>query len=90
MIDVPNNLHRLVKSIASSKGETIKHFVLRAMESVAKQEAGKINIDDNCDFISEEEADNLLKPYILALVDDIKNDKEEVLDSEDFFDELAK
>ena len=91
MIDVPDNLHRLVKSLASSKGETIKHFVLRAMEDSAKQEASKINISNsNQEFINEEEADNLLKPYLLALVDDIQSGKEKVIDSEIFFNELAK
>ncbi len=89
MIDVPDNLHRLVKSLASSKGETIKHFVLRAMEDSAKQEASKIS-NSNQEFINEEEADNILKPYLLATVDDIQSGKEKFIDSESFFNELAK
>jgi hypothetical protein len=88
MIEVPDNLHRLVKTVASSKGETMKHFMLRAMEFVAKQEA-KINTN-NSDNINETEADNLLKPYLSKLVDDISNGKEGLVDSRAFFDELAK
>lgn len=88
MIEVPDNLHRLVKTVASSKGETMKHFMLRAMEFVAKQEAN-INID-NSDNINETEADNLLKPYLSKLVDNISSGKEELIDSKTFFDELTK
>ncbi len=88
MIEVPENLHRLVKTVASSKGETMKHFMLRAMEFVAKQEA---NIDTNIsDNINETEADNLLRPYLSKLVDNISRDKEALVDSKTFFDELAK
>ena len=91
MIDVPDNLHRLVKSLASSKGETMKHFVLRSMEYLVKQEVGNSNISNsNQEFINEEEADNILKPYLLTLVDDIKNGKEKVINSKPFFNELAK
>ena len=88
MIEVPDNLHRLVKTVASSKGETMKHFMLRAMEFLAKQEA---NINTNTsDNINETEADNLLKPYLSKLVDNISSDKEGLVDSKTFFDELAK
>jgi hypothetical protein len=88
LIEVPENLHRLVKTVASSKGETMKHFVLRAMEFVAKQEANSnTNTSDN---ISETEADNLLKPYLSKMVDDISSRKEGLIDSKTFFDELAK
>ena len=88
MIEVPENLHRLVKTVASSKGETMKHFMLRAMEFLAKQEANSnTNTSDN---ISETEADNLLKPYLSKLVDDVSSGKEGLVDSKTFFDELAK
>jgi hypothetical protein len=88
MIEVPDNLHRLVKTVASSKGETMKHFVLRAMEFLAKQEANSnMNSSDN---ISETEADNLLKPYLSKMVDDISSRKEGLVDSKTFFDELEK
>ena len=91
MIEVPDNLHRLVKSLASSKGETMKHFVLRSMEYLVKQEVSNSNISNaNQEFISEEEADHLLKPYLLALVNDVQNGKEKIIDSKIFFNELAK
>ena len=60
---------------------------LRAMEFITKQEARITNTSDN---INEAEADNLLKPYLLKLVDNISNGKEELFDSEEFFDELMK
>ena len=88
MIEVPDNLHRLVKTVASAKGETMKHFMLRAMEFVARQEANiNINTSDN---INETEADNLLKPYLSKLVDNISNGKEDLVDSKTLFNELAK
>jgi DNA-directed RNA polymerase len=97
MIDVPDNLHRLVKTIATSHGETMKNFVLRAMESLVKQEVATSNANNNSttnstahEFINEEEADNLLKPYLSALIDNVKNGKDYVMSSEAFFDELKK
>ncbi len=91
MIDVPDNLHRLVKSLASSQGETMKHFVLRAMEVLAKKEINKTSTTNpNEEFINEEEAEHLLKPYLSNLVHDIDNGKEKTIDSESFFKELDK
>lgn len=60
---------------------------LKAMEFVTKQEA---RITNNSDNINEAEEDNLLKPYFSKLVDNISNGKEELFDSEEFFDELMK
>ena len=91
MIEVPENLHRFIKIVASSKGETMKHFVLRAIESLVKQEARtEISNSNNQEFITEEEADNLLKPYLSAIVADIEKGSEKVMDSKTFFGELAK
>jgi hypothetical protein len=90
MIDVPDNLHRLVKTIATSQGETMKHFVLRAMENLAKQEAKIKNDNSIHELIGEDEADNFLKPYLSTLVAKITNGEEKVMSSESFFKELAK
>jgi hypothetical protein len=89
LIDVPDNLHRLIKTITVSKGETIKHFVLRAMNEMAKQEV-KSNVSHTNDLISEDEADALLKPYLKSLVNDIDNGKEKTISSSEFFKELGK
>lgn len=45
--------------------------------------------DENQEFLTEEEADNLLKPYLSQLVEDIKNGDEKVMKSEEFFNELS-
>jgi hypothetical protein len=88
LIDVPDNLHRYVKTVASSKGESLKKFVLRAMENLANKESGNFNQDFA--VIDEETANKALSPYLSSLVKNIDSGEELVLDSESFFDELNK
>ena len=63
LIEIPDNLHRLVKTLATAKGETMKNFVRRSMENLAKHEANNENINDV----------NFLKPHLTNLVDKISN-----------------
>ena len=63
LIEIPDNLHRLVKTLATAKGETMKNFVIRSMENLAKHEANNENINDV----------NFLKPHLTNLVDKMSN-----------------
>ena len=65
LIEIPDNLHRLVKTLATAKGETMKNFVIRSMENLAKHEANNENINDV----------NFLKPHLTNLVDKMSNNK---------------
>jgi hypothetical protein len=66
LIEIPDNLHRLVKTLASAKGETMKNFVIRSMENLAKHEANNENINDV----------NFLKPHLTNLVDKMSNNNQ--------------
>lgn len=88
LIEVPDNLHRLVKSVASSKGESLKNFVLRAMAQLIKQETK--NAAQISHTISEAEADELLKPYLLTLANNVANKKAKTINSDKFFSQLKK
>jgi hypothetical protein len=66
LIEIPDNLHRLVKTLATAKGETMKNFVIRSMENLAKHEANNENINDV----------NFLKPHLTNLVDKISNNNQ--------------
>ena len=63
LIEIPDNLHRLVKTLATAKGETMKNFVIRSMENLAKHEANNENINDV----------NFLKQHLTNLVDKMSN-----------------
>ncbi|MFZ9470713.1 MAG: hypothetical protein ACO26G_06690 [Rickettsiales bacterium] len=66
LIEIPDNLHRLVKTLATAKGETMKNFVIRSMENLAKHEANNENINDV----------NFLKPHLTNLVDKMSNNNQ--------------
>ena len=66
LIEIPDNLHRLVKTLATAKGETMKNFVIRSMENLAKHEANNENINDV----------NFLKPHLTNLVDKMSNNSQ--------------
>ncbi|MES2678101.1 MAG: hypothetical protein V4612_07335 [Pseudomonadota bacterium] len=95
IIDLPTDLHRAVKSFTGANGETMKHFFISAAEeklkyqkTQSKNKISKKKIKD--EFISEEEADAMLKPYLIRLVKRINEGKEKVLSEQEFFAELAK
>lgn len=52
LIEVPDNLHRLVKTVASSKGETMKDFIIRAIQELVRQET-KIDPENFNNVIDE-------------------------------------
>jgi len=66
LIEIRDNLHRLVKTLATAKGETMKNFVIRSMENLAKHEANNENINDV----------NFLKPHLTNLVDKMSNNNQ--------------
>jgi hypothetical protein len=86
-IEIPDSLHRTIKSFASANGETIKDFFIAAVtEKLKKLPKNKIitkkpmkkNKNKLPKYISEKEADKMLKPYLLRLIKRIENGEEEV------------
>jgi len=55
LIEIPDNLHRLVKILASAKGETMKTTIIRSMENLIKQET---NIENITNFSSSSQEIN--------------------------------
>jgi hypothetical protein len=86
-LEIPDNLHRTVKSFASAHGETIKDFFVDAVVTKLKtSHKTKTKIPTktmkkphkkNSKYITEKEADKLLRPYLLRLIQRIENGEEE-------------
>ena len=79
LIDLPNPLHRMIKSIASSKGEPMKNIIMESLENLVKKEInadGKYSKNEN---ITEKEADEMLRPYIIKLANRIDTGQEDLL-----------
>lgn len=101
-IEIPDSLHRTVKSFASAHGETIKDFFVdaaterlkkRSKESPknsAKKTAAKKIAKKSSKYITEKEADKMLKPYLLRMIKRIENGEEEVYSKEEFFKKLKE
>ena len=91
IIDLPTELHRAVKSFTGANGETMKSFFISAAEEKLKYQTkvnSKKKIKD--EFITEEEADAMLKPYLIRLVKRINEGKEKTYSWEEFQRELKK
>lgn len=103
-IEIPDELHRAVKSFASIKGTTIKdYFVELATEDLRKsnnmeeskslKKSSKISTEKSkksSKYITEKEADKMLKPYLLRLVKRIESGEEEVYSWEEAKKELNR
>ncbi len=91
IIDLPTDLHRSIKSFTGANGETMKNFFISAAtEKLKYQNKVKSKKKVKDEFITEEEADAMLKPYLIRLVKRINEGKEKVLSEKEFFEELSK
>ena len=88
IVEIPDPLHRLIKTLAGAKGETIKSLVLRAIENVVRQEAHieVKNIDNK--YLTEEQTDEMLKPVLMKYVNQVKQGIFEGYDKKEFFEKL--
>jgi len=89
-IEIPNSLHRAVKSFVGASGETIKNFFVEAAKEHLKD---KMTIDPKTQnsqekYITEEQADKMLKPLILKYINQIKEGKFAGYSKNEFFDKL--
>ena len=77
IIDLPTELHRSIKSFTGANGETMKNFFISAAtEKLKYQNKTKSKKKVKDEFITEEEADAMLKPYLIRLVKRINEGKE--------------
>lgn len=98
-IEIPDSLHRTVKSFASANGETIKDFFIEAVTEklkntpknkiIAKKPIKKTK-NKSSQYITEKEADKMLKPYLMRLIKRIESGEEEVYSWEEVKKELKK
>lgn len=100
-LEIPDALHRTVKSFASAHGETIKDFFIQAATEKLKK-SSKLKTEfkplapmkktkkQNPKYITEKEADKMLKPYLLRMIQRIESGEEEVLSWEEVKKELKK
>ncbi len=97
-LEIPDSLHRAVKSMASANGETIKDFFIDAVteklkksskKPIAKKPMKKTK-KKNTKYITEEQADKMLKPYLLRMIKRIENGEEETYSWDKVKEELEK
>jgi len=99
-LEIPDALHRTVKSFASAHGETIKDFfIAAATEKLQKNstlktkkplKTAKKTTKKSQKFITEEQADKMLKPYLLRMVKRIEKGEEKIYDKDEFFKKLRE
>jgi len=97
-IEISEDLHKTVKSYASIKGKTMKEFFIEAVEdSLSKEGIEKTQskktkkmTSKNKKYITEKEADKMLRPLILKVVKRIQNGEEELYDKDEFFKRLRE
>ena len=103
-IEIPDALHRTIKSVASANGKSIKSFFIDAVteklktvtkvkavkRTLQKKEPMKKTQKKNSKYITEKEADKMLKPYILRMIKRIESGEEEVYSKEEFFKKLKE
>lgn len=88
-IEIPDSLHRTVKSFASAHGASIKDFFVEAATEKLKKQAkstkksGKISLQKpktkSQKYITEAQADKMLKPYLIRMIKRIESGEEETL-----------
>lgn len=100
-LEIPDSLHRAVKSFASGNGISMKDFFIDAaiakmknfketdLENIKNKPTKKMTKKDK-KYISEEEADKMLKPYLLRMVQRIESGQEDLTNWQDFKKELEK
>lgn len=96
-LEIPDALHRTVKSFASAHGETIKDFFIQAAtEKLHKSTKLKTTTPmkktkkTQKKFITEKEADKMLKPYLIRMIQRIESGEEEVMSWDEVKKELKK
>jgi hypothetical protein len=109
-LDIPDALHRTIKSVASAQGMTIRDFFiamtteqlkLKTKEKVLKKTAEKKPKKTaakkvkkpqkkNSKYITEAQADRMLKPYLLRMVKRIDRGEEKLVTWEEVKKELKR
>jgi hypothetical protein len=95
-LEISDHFHRTVKSMASAQGESMKDFIVNAVTKEIKnlkpntKTPVKKTQKKNSKYITEKEADRLLKPYILKAVKSIQDGTAKVYSKEEFFRKLKE
>ena len=90
IVDIPNPLHRMIKSIAVSRGESMKNIIMQGLESLVKKEMKTEIKTSNDEYITEEEADKMLRPYLLKMAERIDKGEEKLLSWKEVKKQLKK
>ena len=97
-IEISEDLKKTVKSYAYIKGKTMKEFFIEAVEDslskegISKKENQKTKkmTPKNKKYITEKEADKMLRPHILKVIKRIQNGEEKLYDEDEFFKKLRE
>ncbi len=92
-LEIPDALHRTVKSVASANGETIRQFFIdAATEKLKKTSKLKkpMKKTKNPKYITEKEADKMLMPYLLRMIKRIESGEEKTYTKDEFFKKLRE
>jgi hypothetical protein len=81
-IDLPDSLHKTLKSLSVMSGKTMRDMAITAIDKYAKVKIEKQNISYSDDIL-EDEADLILKPVIEEYAKQIESNQFEGHDWED-------
>lgn len=85
LIEVPDQMHKIIKSIAMVNHESVKSLMLRGVSKIIKEET-KIDIN----HLSEQQVDKLLKPLIKKYIKQLNEGNEQTYGKKEFFEKLKK
>lgn len=87
-IELPNGLHKALKSFSVVNGQTMKDIAIFALESYVQSRIGnKLNNDTQ---ITEEQADELLQPVLMQYANQIQDGNFSGEDWQDVKGEIEK
>jgi hypothetical protein len=92
-LEIPDALHRTVKSVASANGETIRQFFIDAVVEKLKQTSKSkkpMKKTKSKKYITEKEADKMLMPYLKRMIKRIESGEEKTYDKDEFFKKLRE
>lgn len=85
-IDLPESLHKTLKSISVLDGVTMRNMAISALEQYTIQRVKR----DESDFITEDEADELLRPTLMQYAREIEKGEFDGISWEELHQELKE
>jgi dipeptidase len=90
-IEMPDPLHKVIKSLAIMKGDSIKNITIEALTNYAKSSAGIVaSSKTSKSGFTEEEAEKMLIPYFKKMIESIESGSKKFYTKEEYMKEINK